>query len=252
MARTVADVALLFSCIAGPDANDATALGLTAEDWGTEGAKGSLKNIRIGVDRNFTFASIEPVTAAAFQKALDLCVAQGATLVDVSIPSVDGILVPAMLAAFAEAAISHQKTYPSQRERYSDEYANILEIGLKASGVDCAKVAIWRREFAGHLTRLFRTIDVMAAPVLPIPPLTLEQMAGISGGSPLDAAGVMKFTIPFNLAGVPTLTLPMGHLEDGTPLGFQIIGPALGERAILSAGAAYEAAAGYASEHPPL
>jgi Asp-tRNA(Asn)/Glu-tRNA(Gln) amidotransferase A subunit family amidase len=77
-------------------------------------------------------------------------------------------------------------------------------------------------------------------------------MQAVSGGSPLDAAGFMKFTIPFNLAGVPTLTLPMGRLEDRTPLGFQFVGPALGERAILSAGAAYEAAAGYASEHPPL
>jgi len=207
---------------------------------------------RIGIDRAYTFAAIEPVTAAALQKALDLCVAQGATLVDVSLPPVDHILVQAIIAAFAEAAISHAKSYPSERDRYSDEYADILEIGHNASGIDCATVAIWRREFAGHLAKMFKSIDVMAAPVLPVPPLTLEQMAAISGGSPLDAAGVLKYTIPFNLAGVPTLTMPMGHLEDRTPLGFQLIGPALGERALLSAGAAYEAVAGYATEHPPL
>lgn len=252
MARTVADVALMFSCIAGPDANDPTALDGPADDWTKAGANGALKNVRIGIDRAYTFAAIEPITAAALQKALDLCVAQGATLVDVSLPPVDHILVQAIIAAFAEAAISHAKSYPSERDRYSDEYADILEIGHNASGIDCATVAIWRREFAGHLAKMFKSIDVMAAPVLPVPPLTLEQMAAISGGSPLDAAGVLKYTIPFNLAGVPTLTMPMGHLEDRTPLGFQLIGPALGERALLSAGAAYEAVAGYATEHPPL
>ena len=62
----------------------------------------------------------------------------------------------------------------------------------------------------------------------------------------------MKFTIPFNFAGVPTLTLPASRMSDGTPLGFQLIGPALGERSLLSAGAAYEQAADYTDAHPPL
>lgn len=252
MARTVADVALMFSCIAGPDASDPTALDASAEDCAAAGRSGSLKGVRIGVDRKYTFGSVEPTTGEAFGKTLELCRQLGATLVDVSIPPVDEILVPAILAAFSEAAISHRRTYPAERERYSDEYANILEIGLNASGVEYATAAIWRREFAGALARMFRTVDIMAVPVLPLPPLTLEQMQGVSGGSPLDAAGFMKFTIPFNLAGVPTLTMPMGRLPDMTPLGFQFVGPALGERALLSAGAAYEAAAGYASENPPL
>ena len=252
MARTVADVALMFSCIAGSDTNDPTALDASAADCADAASSASLKGVRIGVDRRYTFSSIEPTTAEAFGKALERCRQLGASLVDVSIPPVDEILVPAILAAFSEAAISHRRTYPAERERYSDEYANILEIGLNASGVEYARAAIWRREFAGALARMFRNVDVMAVPVLPLPPLTLEQMQAVSGGSPLDAAGFMKFTIPFNLAGVPTLTLPMGRLEDRTPLGFQFVGPALGERAILSAGAAYEAAAGYASEYPPL
>ncbi len=62
----------------------------------------------------------------------------------------------------------------------------------------------------------------------------------------------MTYTIPFNLAGTPTLTLPMGFAESGAPLGFQLIGPHLGEAALLSAGAAYEQASGFAERHPSL
>ncbi|MEQ1864465.1 MAG: amidase family protein, partial [Micropepsaceae bacterium] len=66
------------------------------------------------------------------------------------------------------------------------------------------------------------------------------------------AAPVMRFTLPFNLAGVPTLTLPMGRTAEGAPLGFQLIGPELGEAKLLSAGAAYEAATGFSTRHPEI
>lgn len=252
MTRTVGDAALMFTTIAGADAADATALDVAAENWMGAAQHGSLKGARIGIDQAYTFGSVDPVMAEAFRKALEICVGQGAELVDVSLPPVDDILVLAVIAAFAEAAISHAGTWPSERAKYSAEYAEILGIGHRATGIECAKVAIWRREFAGFLARIFRTVDVLAVPVLPFPPLTTDQMAAMSGGSPLAAAGFMKFTIPFNLAGVPTLTLPMSRLEDATPLGFQFVGPALGERIILSAGAAYERAAGYAGQHPAI
>lgn len=252
MARTVADVALMFDCIAGPDPEDLTALDEPAGDCVSALRNSTLEGIRIGVDRSYTLGSVDPSTGEAFRRALDLCAQHGATLVDVSIPPVDEIIVPAILAAFSEAAISHRRTYPSERQRYSDKYASILDLGQNASGVEYAKVAIWRREFAGALTSMFRGVDLMASPVLPLPPATLEQIQGMSGGSPLDGAFFFRFTIPFNLAGVPTLTMPMGRLADGTPQGLQFVGPALGERALLAAGAAYEAVAGYTSENPPL
>lgn len=250
--RSVEDAALMFAAITGPDIADPTTLNVEPEDWVSAARNGSLKGTRIGVDQTFTFGSIDPVMAEFFGKALNVCVAAGAELVDVRLPAVDDILVPAILAAFAEAAISHEKTYPAEKGTYSADYAEILDIGHRAPGIEVARVAIWRREFAGHLARLFSSVDVLAIPVLPIPPLTTAEMAAMSGGSPLAAAGFMKFTIPFNLASQPTLTLPMGRLTDQTPLGFQLVGPVLGERTILGAGAAYEKAAGFAGQHPSL
>jgi Asp-tRNA(Asn)/Glu-tRNA(Gln) amidotransferase A subunit family amidase len=100
--------------------------------------------------------------------------------------------------------------------------------------------------------RLFAAVDMLVVPVLPIAPLSVAEMKAMEGAPPLASAGFMRFTIPFNLAGVPSLTLPMAHVGDGVPLGFQLIGPELSEAALLSAGAAYEAASGFSARHPDI
>ena len=93
---------------------------------------------------------------------------------------------------------------------------------------------------------------MLVAPAMPIAPPPLAMMAARSPARRESAAPMLAYTIPFNLAGVPTLTLPMGPDAAGAPLGFQLIGPDLGEATLLAAGAAYETAAGFASLHPPL
>ncbi len=93
---------------------------------------------------------------------------------------------------------------------------------------------------------------MLVAPTMPVEPPTLEVFNAVTNAPPEAVVGLMKFTIPFNAAGIPTLTLPMGKTETGVPLGFQLIGPELGEAALCAAGAAYEQVADYASDHPAL
>ncbi len=149
-------------------------------------------------------------------------------------------------------AVSHAATYPSQKASYSAGYAEILEVGRATTAVDYAAIAIWRRELRGRLARLFDAVDLLVAPAFPIEPPSVEDLAAMLASPPLSAAPLVTYTIPFNLAGTPTLTLPMGFAESGAPLGFQLIGPHLGEAALLSAGAAYEQASGFAERHPSL
>lgn len=64
------------------------------------------------------------------------------------------------------------------------------------------------------------------------------------------ARPLLAFTLPFNLAGVPSITLPMGPGADGVPMGFQFVGPELGEGRLLAAGVAWERVSGFAGLHP--
>jgi amidase len=252
MARSVLDVALVYAAIAGADARDPTTRNEPVADTVSAVRTARLKGVRIGVDPAYSLGALDASTSSALDAVIAQLKERGAAIVEVKVPEVDSILPRAVMAAAAEAAISHARSYPSERAKYGPVYRNFLELGLAATAVDYAAVAIWRREFRGALARLFATVDMFVAPVLPMAPPTVTEMKMTEDAPTLASAGLLRFSVPFNLAGVPTLTLPMGLAPDGAPLGFQLIGPELGEAALLSAGADYEAANGFSANHPAI
>jgi amidase len=197
-------------------------------------------------------AGLDEPTTKALQAAIAHLQAAGAQIVEVSVPDVRPFLERAIASALVEAAISHRATYPSQKASYSKTYIELLETGRATSVLDYAAIAIWRREFHGRLMQMFNEVDLLVAPVVPIEPPSMKDFAATLDAPPLGAAPLLAYTIPFNLAGVPSLTLPMGQAPSGAPLGFQLIGPDLEEASLLSAGAAYERAAGFEAHHPDI
>ncbi len=252
MARTVLDAALMYDAIAGADPLDPTALQAPAGDGVAAARAGTLQGVRIGLDPAYALTGLDEPTQTALKAAIALMESAGALIVEVTLPDVRPFLGRATTAAFVEAAISHAPSYPSEKQSYSATYAALLDIGHATSALDYAAIAIWRREFHGHLMRIFQGVDLLITPVLPIEPPTIGQMAATLNAPPLSAAPLTAYTIPFNLAGVPSLTLPMGRAASGVPLGFQFIGPDLAETSLLSAGAGYEQAAGFAAFHPAI
>jgi amidase len=252
MTRTVADTALMFTAVAGPDPRDPTTLDAPLEDFAQAAEPRKLQRIKIGVDPEYSLAGLDEATTTSMKKALADLKAAGAEFIDVKLPPVDEILNSAFVALFAEAAIAHAATYPKEKKKYSAAYSALLDIGLSSPVTDGARAEIWRREFAGRMRRIFAGLDMIAIPVMAAIPFTIAEMKAVVGASPLAATIFARYTIPFNLAGLPALTLPMAPAPDGTPLGFQLIGPTLGERSLLSAGAAYEAVSGYVNRHPEL
>jgi amidase len=252
MARSVLDVALMYGAMAGADPLDPTSRTEPVEDCVAAARAPNLKGVRIGVDPAYALGGLDGAISAPLNAAIAQLKSAGAVVAEVRVPEVDAILPRAVMAAAAEAVISHARSYPAEREKYGQPYRDLLELGLATTAVDYAAVSIWRREFRGALIRLFAGVDMLVAPVLPLPPLTVAEMKAFEGAPAVASAGFMRFTIPFNLAGVPSLTLPMGGTADGTPLGFQLIGPDLSEAKLLAAGAAYEAASGFAGQHPAI
>lgn len=247
MARTVLDVALMYAAIAGADPLDPTSLAEPIGDPVAAARNGSLDGVRIGLDASFALTNLDDATSAGMRAAVAHLEAAGAKIVDVTVPDVGPILEPALLACFAEAAVAHAATYPSQKGVYGPAYVTLLEAGRATPATAYASFAMQRRELRGRMRRLFEVADLLVVPVMPIQPLTIAEMAAVTVGPPLGAAPFMVYTIPFDITGNPTLTLPMGRSPEGAPLGFQLVAPHLGEEALLRAGAAYERQAGTAA-----
>ena len=250
--RSVLDAALMFDAIAGPDPADPTALDVPPPGSAQAARNGSLEGVRIGLDTAYALDSVEPAIAASLKRAIAALESAGAEIVEIRLPEMREHLLRLYMSAAVEAAISHAATYPSEAESYSDGYRSFLNLAHSTSAVDYAATAIWRREFRGSLARLFKTVDMLIAPTMPVEPPTLAAFDAVASAPPEAVVSLMLYTIPFNAAGIPTLTLPMDKTDAGVPLGFQLIGSELGEARLLSAGAAYEQVAGYAADHPAM
>jgi len=251
MTRTVADATLVYRVIAGADHRDPTSRLAPPVD-AARSVPAGLSGLRVGVDRHDLAHAADGDTAAAVLRAVQLLERAGARLVDIALPSVEHVLQQMTLAVFAEAAHSHAHSYPSHSSVYDPDFRNLLDIGRAAPALDLAAAAIWRRVYAGQMQELFEAVDLIAMPVSPGPPPLLAQFPPPGTGSPLGSAPLLRYTLPINAAGLPALTLPMGRLHDGTPLGFQLVGPAWSESLLLKAGEAYETKEGYADQHPEL
>ena len=108
-----------------------------------------------------------------------------------------------------------------------------------------------RAALTGGLNKLLASLDLLLMPVMGRAVWSLETLAA-GGRDPESVAARLRYTAPFDMSGHPTLTLPGGMTQDGVPTGFQIIGRAFDEAAILAAGHAYQQSTDWHLKRPPL
>lgn len=247
IARSAWDCALVLGVIAGEDLKDPTSLDVDVPDY-VESLTGMPSRLRIGVDRTFT-RGFDEETLAAVATAESVFQAAGGTLVEVTLPDVAQIVDDWMPYCGIEAAVAHGETYPSRRDEYGPQVAELLDLGRSLSALDYQRMLIHRREFSGSLQRVFKDVDVLLLPPFGLASPTIAQMQDIGIGQRWRTV-VMKATCPFDMSGNPTISLPCGFTQRGTPLGFQMIGPRLSEALLLRLGHAYQELTDFHTQHP--
>jgi amidase len=250
MARSAADVALLLGAIAGPDPRDPTALRAPPEDYAGALDRG-VEGVVIGVDRGFCLDNVHPEIAAAFEAALDSLASAGARIREIAMPDTAPLAAGWVPACAVEAALAHEALFAGRAADYGPALGALVHIGGSIRAVDHARIGETRRGLSARLAGLFDSVTLVATPALPEPVRTLAEAAAASG----DGAGVarmLRFTALWNFAGNPTLSLPCGFDGAGMPVGFQLVGPGLGESALLAAGAAFQRTTDWHLRRPPV
>jgi aspartyl-tRNA(Asn)/glutamyl-tRNA(Gln) amidotransferase subunit A len=95
---------------------------------------------------------------------------------------------------------------------------------------------------------LFDDVDVLVTPTFIAPPARVD--AALAGAPP--EASMIRNTLPFNVLGLPTISVPCGFTSVGLPVGLQISGPLLGEARVLALAHAYEQATEWHLREPPI
>lgn len=255
MARSVADVAIMFDAIAGHDPGDATSLDAPSPNAFRELGQG-IRGLRIGIDRKYAFEGVDNGDASALEEALKVLTGLGAQIVDVRMPDLSSLLDAWLTIASAEIVQSHDATYPSRASEYGPYIREFLDSGARQTGAHLAQAKKARAALTAQFTHLLDSVDAMACPAGGSPAwrITRETQVGPLGAfhAAWSAAAprAMDFTGPMNMAGTPAICLPSGFSADGLPYSIQFAGRRLSEPLLCRIAGAYEGATSWHSRHP--
>ncbi|HUN23081.1 MAG TPA: Asp-tRNA(Asn)/Glu-tRNA(Gln) amidotransferase subunit GatA [Anaerolineales bacterium] len=258
--RTVDDVALLFSTIAGHDPLDSTTAPNPVPDF-THGVSAlpDLTGVRVGVPRQYFIEGIQPEVEAAVRRAIEHMRALGATLVDVDLPHTEYALPTYYIIAPAEASANLAR-YDGVRFGSRQAETDLWALYEQSRGLGFG-AEVKRRIMLGTYTlsagyydayylkaqqvrtlikrdfeQAFQQVDVMACPTAP----TTAFKLGSKTNDPLQMYLEDIFTLPASLAGVPAISLPCETDSQGLPIGLQLIGSAFGEARLLPIAKTFE------------
>ena len=270
---TAADAALLTGVMAGFDPRDSTSVDRPVPDYSAT-LEQSLAGRRIGVPKEFFGDGLEAGSATAIRAALAVYERLGATLVDVSLPSLRlsvptyYIVAPAEcssnLSRFDGVRFGHRAAgvdslealYKKSRgEGFGAEVKRRILTGtyvLSAGYFDAyyLKAQQVRRLIADEFRRCFEQVDVIAGPTAPTPAFRLGEKVD----DPVQMYLNDIYTIPVNLAGLPGMSIPCGfstHQGVALPVGLQLIGPHFGEAGLFNIAHVFQRETDWHRRAPP-
>jgi aspartyl-tRNA(Asn)/glutamyl-tRNA(Gln) amidotransferase subunit A len=248
MARTAEDCALILNVIAGYDERDPTTADVPVPDYAASLAPQRLEGVRIGIPRNFFLDSniVEPVMVSATRAAGEALASLGAEVVDIDFP--DGIDFEQSRAFFAEATWYHAEQFKEHPEMYGKTIQQRMIDNAGITGADYVRDRMRQLELQQAVRHLMRDIDLVLTPTSPIiAPKIAEVDTSIPGGTILA-----RNTSPFNVAAVPTISMPAGFSPEGQPIGVQLSGRWWEEGLVLRAAHAYQQVTDWHKKRPPL
>lgn len=268
MAHSAEDCALLLNSMAGYDPLDSTSSELPAEDY-TARLGDSLQGLRIGLPKEYFGEGLQAGTARRIEQALKEFEAQGATLVEVSLPHSHLTIPTYYVIAPAEASTNlsrfdgvrygHRCSDPidlhdlytrTREEGFGAEVKRRILIGtyaLSAGYYDAyyKKAQQVRRLIKQDFTACFEQVDIIAGPTTPGPAFAL----GAKSDDPVAMYLEDIYTLAVNLAGLPGMSIPAGFV-DGKPVGLQLIGRHFGESQLLNVAHRYQLATDWHQQRP--
>jgi amidase len=248
MARTAADAGAILGVVAGRDLNDPTSLPDPVPNYLAR-LSDNIRGLKVGIDRRYVSEGIDPEVVSALEDTEKTLVALGAQVQEVQFPSYKRLVSLWIPMCSVETAIAHKDFYPDRAQEYGPDLAQLIDQGRALSGLEVGEINHERLKFSGALASLFRDIDLLLIPTMPVPIPTLAQM-GAYGEDPSVLNGILRFTAPFDFSGSPTITMPNGIDKRGMPLSCQLVGRHVCEDVLVRAASAYQTATDWHARRP--
>jgi aspartyl-tRNA(Asn)/glutamyl-tRNA(Gln) amidotransferase subunit A len=243
--RTVEDCALMLGAIAGFDPLDPVSIRAAPQDFAAAiGADAA--GFRIGVPRSPFWEDLHPDIAAAVAAELEVIRGLTASVRDLTltVPDTFPVVLADIYAYHAQIVAD-----PKRRSLYHP-----ITLGRIMDGADIPTTVYieGRRQMAiarNTVEEIFTEVDALVTPTAMVLPETIADV--LAGRLPSDLP-LLRNTLPYDVLGIPAISVPCGFSAAGLPIGLQIAGPRLGEAKVLALAHAYERATGWHARRPPV
>jgi len=244
LCRTVRDTALMLEVIAGFDTREPGSADVPVDRYSR--ALGLRKStLRIGLPRHPFFDDLDPEYAAAVTAAIEVLRPWAESVRDVELPP-----LPAMhFVMGTEAYAYHQRWLAQSPEKYQpDTRDRIIGLSRQVSKEDYANARRACELLRRDIGKLFVDVDVLIMPTVPGPPSQIEPIADNAARDPERT----RNTWPFDVTGLPAISVPCGFSNSGLPIGLQIVGAPFAESTVLALAYEYEQATQWHRRKPAL
>lgn len=247
IAKDVLDAAILMNALAGHDPLDPTSLQSSAADY-RAGIAEDVAGIQVGVPRSFYFEHAAPEVAESVNQAIAALAAAGATVTDVTIPSLKYMPLtdPSWVNEIRPFLLPYAKQGP---QAFADRtvWERVI-LGELLRATDIVKALRLRSLIESEFQAALREVDVLAMPtnMTTAFPLAEAEPGGRAAGT------ATPLTAPLNLTGMPAVSVPCGLTADGLPVGLTIAGRHWEDALVLRVAYACEQATTGGYRPPPI
>jgi aspartyl-tRNA(Asn)/glutamyl-tRNA(Gln) amidotransferase subunit A len=252
MAKTVEDVALLLQAMAGYDARDPGSAQRPVPDYAA-GLSGDVRGLRMGIPREYFFDMLDPEVESAVRQAIAVLRSMGASIQEVSWPALRFVTLAALIIVLVEASAFHETWIRTRPKDYSPDIALRLKWGLFLPASAYLKAQRLRALLCQEGAQLWRQVDVLLTPATMLAaPHPGETHVRMGDRQMSTREAMLRLMRPFNLTGMPAMSLPCGFTTTGWPIGLQIAGKPFDEATVLRVAHAYEQQTDWHRRQPSL
>jgi aspartyl-tRNA(Asn)/glutamyl-tRNA(Gln) amidotransferase subunit A len=253
LTKTVTDAALLLNVLAGYDPTDCASSTAPVPDY-TRRLGDPIEDLKIGICENHFFDRNSADVQRAVEAAVEELARISAGVVRFNLPNLRYGLGAIFVIELASSSCYHEKNLERGRQRsFQPDVRTLVELGKFVTATDYLKAEQYRRLLMADLRKVFESVDVIVGPTTPITAWTLDQPTVTIGGEEESVlAASWRLTYPFNLAGLPAISIPCGFDARTRPIGLQIAGKPFAEETVLRVAHAYEARHEWKDRAPSL
>ena len=246
IARKVEDAALMLQVMGGYDELDPSTVKTLPGDYSSH-LRDTMKERKIALAVGDYIEESDPEILEAVRKAAEILKEQGASIKEVNMDFLREAAVANALMTQADGAAFHRDRMKEHPDWFGADVRLRLETGAAFTSSEYILARRTQSEIRRKCELLFDEYDALLLPTTPIPAPVLE------GEDALERARQLtRFTAPFNLTGMPALSIPCGFTKDSLPIGLQIVSRAWNEAGVLRTGYAFQESTEWHMQSPEI